>query len=69
MARLLSFLLCGFAAVSFSVGAANNDDAYVWIDANTKIKLTPIGSAAAGGSAPEKAPEQPKKQKKEKPKK
>jgi hypothetical protein len=36
MARLLSFLLCGFAAVSFSVGAANNDDGFIWIDANTK---------------------------------
>jgi hypothetical protein len=58
-------LLCGAAAVSFSAGAANNDDGFIWIDANTKIKLKPIGSAAAGGT---KAPE-PKKEKKEKPKK
>jgi hypothetical protein len=69
MPMLLKLLLCGVAAVSFSVGAANNDDGFVWIDANTKIRLKPIGSAAAGASAPEKAPEQPKKQKKEKPKK
>jgi hypothetical protein len=66
MARLLSLVLCGLAAVSFSVAAANNDDGFVWIDANTKIKLKPIGSAATGGSAPEKAPEKPKKEKKEK---
>jgi hypothetical protein len=68
MARLLSLVLCGLAAVSFSVAAANNDDGFVWIDANTKIKLKPVGSAATGGSAPEKAPE-PKKEKKEKRKK
>lgn len=65
MVRLLPLLLF----VSFSVGAANNnDDGFVWVDANTKIKLTPIGSsagsAAAGGTAPEKAPEQSKKAKK-----
>jgi hypothetical protein len=69
MAMLLKLLLCGAVAVSFSVGAANNEDGFVWIDANTKIRLKPIGNAAAGASAPEKAPEEPKKQKKEKPKK
>jgi hypothetical protein len=68
MPTLLKLLLCGVAAVSFSAGAANNDDGFVWIDANTKIKLKPVGSAATGGSAPEKAPE-PKKEKKEKRKK
>jgi hypothetical protein len=62
MVRLLALLLL----VSFNVGAANNDDGFVWIDANTKIKLKPIGSAsaAAGATAPEKAPEQSKKAKK-----
>lgn len=68
MARLLKLLLCGVAALSFSAAAANNDDGFIWIDANTKIRLKPVGSAAAGASAPEKAPE-PKKEKKEKPKK
>jgi len=46
--------------------AANNDDnGFIWVDANTKIKVKPIGSAATGGT---QAPE-PKKEKKEKPKK
>lgn len=67
MARLLKLLLCGVAAVSFSAAAANNDDGFIWIDANTKIKLKPIGSAGAGASAPEKEPK--KVEKKEKPKK
>lgn len=67
MARLLKLLLCGVAALSFSAAAANNDDGFIWIDANTKIKLKPIGSAAGGTSAPEKEPK--KQEKKEKPKK
>jgi len=66
MAMLLKLLLCGVAAASFSASAAS-DDGFVWIDANTKIKLTPIGKAAAGASAPEKEPK--KEEKKEKPKK
>jgi hypothetical protein len=70
MARLLSLLLCGAAAVSFSAAAANHDDGFVWIDANTKIKLTPIGKSASGGTtSPEKPAEEAKKEKKEKPKK
>ena len=67
--RKLLLLLAVFA---FSgVAAANDDDGFIWVDANTKIKLTPIKSAigsAAGGAS--KAPEQPEKAKKpEKPKK
>jgi len=65
--RKLLALLVGF---SFNVGAANNDDGFVWVDANTKIKLKPIGktagSAAAGAT---KAPEPQKAEKKEKAKK
>jgi hypothetical protein len=61
--RKLLVLLVGF---SFNVGAANNDDGFVWIDANTKIKLKPTGSAATGGT---KAPEPKKEEKKEKAKK
>ena len=61
MVRLLALLLF----VSFSAAAANNEDGFVWIDANTKIKLKPIGSAAAGASAPEqKAAEKPKRERK-----
>jgi hypothetical protein len=61
MAWLLSLLLA-FAGVA----AANNgdDDGFIWIDANTRIKVKPIGSAGGGGTAPAPAPE-----KKEQPKK
>jgi hypothetical protein len=62
MAWLLSLLLC-FAPVA----AANNDDGFVWVDANTKIKVKPIGNAAASGGT--KAPEPKKDKKEEKPKK
>ena len=66
MARILLGLVFLFAG---GVAAANNeDDGFLWVDANTKIRLKPIGSAAAGGT---KAPE-PKKEeekKKEAPKK
>ena len=67
MADYLYLLLCGVAAVviSFNVAAANNDDGFVWIDANTRIKVVKPVSAAAGET---KAPE-PKKEEKEKPKK
>ncbi len=63
MARFLALLLF----VSFGAVAANNDDGYVWVDANTKIRLKPIGSAAAAGATapePQKAPEQPQKARK-----
>jgi hypothetical protein len=65
MPTLLKLLLCGGAAVSFSVAAANNDDGFVWLDANTKIKVVKPASAASGET---KAP-QPKEKKSEKPKK
>ncbi len=64
-------LLCGLAVLSLSgVAAANNetDDGFIWIDANTRIKVKRIStvkpSPAAGATAPEK-----KTGKKEKPKK
>jgi hypothetical protein len=66
MARFFSLLLCGLAAVSFSAAAAKDDDGFIWIDANTRIKVTPTGKSAAGGET--KAPE-PSKEKKEKRKK
>jgi hypothetical protein len=63
MRKLLALL----AAVPFAVAAANNDDGFVWLDANTKIKVVKPVSAGAGTS---KAPEAPEKAKKpEKPKK
>jgi hypothetical protein len=63
MPKLPSLLLCGAAAVSFSAGASNQADGFVWLDANTKIKLTPIGKDAATGST---APEPQKKDKRKK---
>ncbi len=65
MARLVAFVVL---AAFLGVAAANNDDGFVWIDANTKIRLTPLGKAAAGATAPEKAPQKEEKRK-EKPRK
>ncbi|HEX6529993.1 MAG TPA: hypothetical protein VF004_09265 [Burkholderiales bacterium] len=49
------------------IAAAVEEDGFVWVDANTKIRMKPIGSAGSGAT---KAPEAPKKDKKpEKPKK
>jgi hypothetical protein len=51
------------------IAAANNDDGFVWIDANTRIKVKPVSTTAGtGASAPEKSSEKaPKKtEKKEK---
>ena len=64
-------LPCGIAAANNDI--ANNDDGFVWIDANTRIKIKPVSTvnpapttAGGGTSAPEKVT--PKKTgKKEKP--
>ena len=68
MRRFLA-LVCGLALSLSAIAAANNDDdGFVWIDANTRIKVKPVSTAGGGTSAPEKAA--PKKaEKKEKPKK
>ena len=66
-------LPCGIAAANNDAGSANNDDGFVWIDANTRIKIKPVSTvnpapttAGGGTSAPEKVT--PKKTgKKEKP--
>lgn len=62
MVRALLFLF-----LFSGVAAANNDDGFVWVDANTKIKLKPVGKSAAEGAS--KAPEPKKAEKKEPPKK
>ena len=55
------------AVSAFSGTAAAHDDGFIWVDANTKIRMKPIGSAGSGAT---KAPEAPKKDKTpEKPKK
>ena len=69
---MFPMLLCALAVLSLSgVAAANNetDDGFIWIDANTRIKVKRISTvkpspAATGATAPEK-----KTEKKEKPKK
>jgi len=67
MIRLLPLV---FVLVAFSAAAANNDDGFVWVDANTKIKLKPIGKTAGSATAgATKAPEPQKEEKKEKAKK
>ena len=67
MARILLGLVFVFTG---GVAAANNDAGFVWVDANTKIRLKPIGSAAAGGTkAPEPKKEEEKKKEEEAPKK
>ena len=47
----------------FGVAAANNDDGYIWLDANTRIKVLKPVSAGSGAS---KAPEEAKKPEKRK---
>jgi hypothetical protein len=62
--RLLVLLL----ALPFAAGAAAPDgDGFIWIDANTRIKVKPAGAAGGATAAPRKAPE--KKDKKEEAKK
>ena len=48
MIRLL--LACSGRRSRCGVAAANNDDGFVWIDANTKIKVKPVSRAGAGGT-------------------
>lgn len=62
MRLLVLLLFLPFAASA----AAPDSDGFVWIDANTRIKVKPV-SAATGATAPQKAPE--KKEPKEEPRK
>ena len=60
-------LLLALLAFGSAAAASQNDDGFIWVDANTKIKMKPIGSAGTGAT---KAPQPPKKDKApEKPKK
>ena len=65
-------LLAAVLALPYGIAAANNDDdGFIWIDANTRIKVKPVSTTAGGGAtAPEKAPKKDEKdEKKEKTKK
>jgi hypothetical protein len=64
MARFAFALLC---CAPFAVCAANNDDdGFVWIDANTKIKVKPVSAASGASKAPQEEPKKTKKAEKTK---
>lgn len=60
-------LLATALALPYGIAAANNEvDGFIWIDANTRIKVKPVSTTAgSGASAAEKASK--KVEKKEKP--
>ena len=73
-------VLAAALAMPYGIAAANNDDGFVWIDANTRIKVKPVGTvtdavkpagtAGGGRSAADKVEGTPKKaEPKEKPRK
>jgi hypothetical protein len=64
-----NLLLAAVLALPYGIAAANNDDdGFIWIDANTRIKVKPVSTTAgSGATVPETAPK--KAEKKEKPKK
>jgi len=66
MVRLLTLLLFCFAAASVDVRAARDDDGFVWIDANTRIKVKPVSAAAGESKAPEEAKKEKKAEKRKK---
>jgi len=72
MAVLRYLLLASMLGLPFGIAAANNeDDGFIWIDANTRIKVKQVSTTAgSGATAPETAPrKEDAKGKKEKPKK
>jgi hypothetical protein len=61
-----AFAVALILSMPWGIAAANNgEDGFIWIDANTRIKVKPVGTAGGGATAPEKAPK--KEEKKEKP--
>ena len=67
MGRLF-LMLCSLAFASFGVNASEKEDGFIWVDANTKIKIKPIGKAGGAATGGTVAPT-PKKDEKEAPKK
>lgn len=65
MIVLRSVLLAAALALPHGIAAANNtDDGFIWIDANTRIKVKPVSTTAgSGATVPEKAPKDEKKEK------
>ena len=58
MAVLRYLLLTSLLGFPFGIAAANNDDdGFIWIDANTRIKVKPVSTTAgSGATAPETSP-------------
>lgn len=69
MARILPVLLCGLAlGCAGGANASDKDEGFIWVDANTKIRIKPLGKAAAAATGGTATPA-PKKEEKEKAKK
>jgi len=61
-------LLAAVLALPYGIAAANNDDdGFIWIDANTRIKVKPVSTTAgSGATAPETSPKKVEKKEKRK---
>ena len=69
MGRLLPLLLCTLAlACAGTANASEKDDGFIWVDANTKIRIKPVGKAGSAATGSTATPA-PKKEEKEKTKK
>ena len=54
--------LAAALAMPYGIVAANNDDGFVWIDANTRIKVKPVSTTGGtGASAPDTGTRAPEK--------
>jgi len=68
MVVLRSILFAAVLALPCGIAAANNeDDGFIWIDANTRIKVKPVSTTAgSGATAPEASPKKVEKKEKRK---
>jgi hypothetical protein len=68
MVALRSILFAALLALPYGIAAANNeDDGFIWIDANTRIKVKPVSTTAgSGATAPEASPKKVEKKEKRK---
>ena len=68
MAFLRYLLLASMLGLPFGIAAANNeDDGFIWIDANTRIKVKQVSTTAgSGATAPEASPKKVEKKEKRK---
>ena len=57
MAMFRTLAVAFVLVMLFGVAAANNDDGFVWIDANTRIKVIKPVSAAGGRARRRSAPQ------------